>query len=149
MPSPPRYCTDDLPQGAFRLHGRVEFELEHPLLRTRAVGPFNKELVEALSRLVPQVFREMSVSGPWMELVQFEESMLAAPEVMQGFTAVLGELARQGLVARATAHVLNPEVEGTTVMAPLFAQAYAKAGLRYAHFTSEEEARAWLDRSTD
>jgi len=145
MVTPTFRSTDHGPATPFRIHGRVDFELCPPLLSTLAVGPFNQELVTALGKLAFEVYREMSASGPWMELVRFEESALAAPEVLRSFGSVLVQLAAQGLGPKAVAYVLDPEVEGTLLMAPLFAQSFAGAGILFAHFPSEPEARAWLE----
>lgn len=144
MPTPKRISTAALPSRTFRPHGRVDFELQPPLLLTLAIGPFNQELVQVLAELTPKVFREMSAYGPWLHLVRMDESALAAPEVLQSFGQLVLELAQQGIAPRATASVLDPDLEGAQLMAPLFVQSFARAGLRFAHFPTEAEARAWL-----
>ena len=47
--------TDDFDPLAFRPHGRVTFTIDDNVLICDAVGPFNKELIEAIDRLMQGV----------------------------------------------------------------------------------------------
>lgn len=136
--------TTEIPRPRFRAHGRVDFRIEGRLLLTEAVGPFNAELVLAVQALVREVNSEMAAGPPWGQLVRFHESALASPETLEQFTLLLCALRRENLAPQVTAHVLPPEVEGATLMVRPFQQCFEQAGLRYAHFATGGEARAWL-----
>lgn len=136
--------TDEIPRHRFRAHGRVDFRVDGRLLLTEAIGPFNAELVQAVQNLVREVFGEMAAGPPWGQLVRFHESALASPETLEQFTLMLCALRAQGLTPHATAYVLPPDVEGATLMARPFQQCFEQAGLRFAHFAADGEARAWL-----
>jgi len=139
-----RRSTDEIPHPRFRAHGRVDFHVDGPLLLTEAIGPFNAELVQAVQALVHEIYREMAAGPPWGQLVRFHESALASPDTLEQFTLALCALHAQGLTPHVTAYVLPPEVEGATLMARPFQHCFEQAGLRFAHFAGDGEARAWL-----
>lgn len=137
--------TDEQPAGRFPAHGRAAFSVDGRLLITEAEGPFNAELVAALRQPVLLAAEPLRAQGrPWGQLSRFRRSALASPEALAAFTQLLTEMHAEGVAPLFTAYVLGDEVEGATLMGPLFRRCFESAGLGFAHFAHEDEARAWL-----
>jgi hypothetical protein len=141
----PARSTDEEPRGRFPAHGRAAFSVEGRLLITEAEGPFNAELVLALRAPVTEASAPLRAQGrAWGQLSHFRRSALASPDTLVAFTALLTEMREAGAAPAFTAYVLGEEVEGATLMATPFRRCFQAAGLGFAHFGHEAEARAWL-----
>lgn len=137
------HTTDEFDPGKFRPHGRVEYEAQGQVLWARATGPFNAELMQALSDLVVATFPAMSAQGPWVNICTFNHSALCSPEVLTAFTGTMKQLVQMKIAPIGTAFVLPPEVDGALVMGPLYASCFKEAGIPYASFPSVELASQW------
>ncbi len=136
--------TDDFAPRRFRPHGRVEFVKQENVLICYATGPFNFELMEALSNVQKPVIEELIKQGKWGDVVILKESALVSPETLNAFEAYLMRLAGLGLISSATAFVLTPEVEGAQLMAPYFVEAYSNAGVELHVCDSFEQGLDWV-----
>ncbi|MDT9000925.1 hypothetical protein RQP53_16735 [Paucibacter sp. APW11] len=141
--SPNTYTTDQYDPGRFRPHGRVEYEEQGRILWSRATGPFNPELMQALSELVIATFPAMTAKGPWVNICTFNHSALCSPDVLLSFTATMKQLVQMKIAPVATAFVLTPEVDGAELMAPLFEKCFKEGGIPFACFPSIELAQQW------
>lgn len=139
------HSTDALPWRGFPAHGRVAFALAANRLSGDARGPFNEELVAQLRRLLPSLIQQLN-GAPWDHLCRFHDSALCSPEALSALGALLTELAQAGMAPRRTAYVMGAEVEGASLMRPLFEQGFQRAGLVFRGFDNEADAVAWLAR---
>ncbi|MBN8506060.1 MAG: hypothetical protein J0L58_16465 [Burkholderiales bacterium] len=137
--------TDEVTCGPFPAHGRATFTLDGRILVTDAEGPFNAELVAALRQPVLLASEPLRGQGrPWGQLSRFRRSAMASPEALAAFTRLLTEMRAEGTAPPFTAYVMTDEVEGARLMLPLLRRCFEAAGLGFAHFAQEDEARAWL-----
>lgn len=131
--------------GRFPAHGRAAFSVEDRLLVTEAEGPFNVELVRALRTPATEASAPLRAQGQvWGQLSRFRRSALASPDTLAAFAALLIDMRDEGVAPAFTAYVLGPDVEGASLMAAPLRRCFEAAGLGFAHFEREEEARAWL-----
>ncbi|MGM9484357.1 hypothetical protein ACS5PN_24390 [Roseateles sp. NT4] len=135
--------TDDFDPGRFRPHGRVEYEQQGRVLWCTATGPFNAELVEALKNLATSTFPAMAANGPWASICTFRHSALCSPEVLAEFTGLIRQLAAMNLAPTANAFILKPDIDGATLMRPLYEKCFRDGGVRYEAFTTAEQAAQW------
>jgi hypothetical protein len=135
--------TEQFEASRFKPHGRVEYVAEANWLYATAIGPFNEELMDALAAMANVWFPTMAAKGAWAHIVTFEKSAMCAPVVLARLSQAMRELVQLGVEPVVTAFVLPPSVEGALLMGPLYAQAFDKAGARFAYFPSFEAARAW------
>lgn len=137
--------TDDFDPGKFRPHGRVEYEQQGRALWCTATGPFNAELVEALKELATTVFPAMAAEGPWASICTFRHSALCSPEVLAEFTGLIRQLAALSIAPTANAFILKPDIDGATLMRPLYEKCFRDGGVRYEAFTTAEQAVQWAE----
>lgn len=135
--------TDDFDPGKFRPHGRVQYEEQGRVLWSNATGPFNAELIDALTDLVKSTFPGMAAKGPWVNICLFRTSAMCSPEVLTIFTAMMKQIVALNLAPTGAAFILTPDVEGASVMGPLYEKCFQDAGIRYASFSSIEQACEW------
>jgi hypothetical protein len=137
------YSTDGINPGKFRPHGRVEYEEQGNILWTRAWGPFNVELVEALNSLVRDIFPGMASKGAWVNICTFEHSALASFEVLENFSELVKQLVQLKIAPAAVAFVLPRDIEGAFLMAPLYAKCIIEGGVPFESFSNSEPAERW------
>ena len=144
MDSGEKRNTDQFAAGPFRPHGRVDIWAEGNVMRLDAVGPFNKEVVIALGATWNNLFDEMPVHGPFANIIVLRRSVVVSQEVLDAFGEFLHANNRAGRGASAVAFVVAPDVEGRSLMLPMFAATYAAAGRLFAAFETEAEADVWV-----
>jgi hypothetical protein len=136
--------TDDFDPQRFRPHGRVNFTREGDLVICEAVGPFNKELIEALASTELDLIQDMKKLPHWGDIVVIKNSALASPEALQAFTEYLTELGRNNMNSLVTAMVIDDDVEGGAFMATHLVNAYAEAGINLQIFKKLNEAKIFV-----
>ncbi len=139
------YSTDKISPGKFKPHGRVEYEERGNILWTRAVGPFNAELVEVMGALVRDVFPGMASKGTWVNLCEFEQSALCTPEALAHLTTLGRQLVQLKLAPSGIAFVLPHEIEGATFMGPHYAKHIREAEVRFEWFATVALAEKWAE----
>lgn len=145
----PLFSTGQVAISRFRQHGCVEYDPQGRLLFTTATGPFNAELIAALRELALATFPDMATLGTWAQYVSFHESAMASAEVLTGLAELLKHLVKLGVAPTVTAFVLPPEVEGASLMVPLWAKCYEAADMRFAAFEQSKDAVAWIASCLD
>ena len=125
----PAATTDDHSPSRFRPHGRVEFVKRENVLICYATGPFNVELIEAVSNVEAKLIEELVQQGKWGDIIVLKESAMASPGTVEAFASNVKRLVAQGVMSSATALVLSPEVEGAAFMSPLYVRAYSNVGM--------------------
>ncbi|MBK9235398.1 MAG: hypothetical protein IPO19_04735 [Rhodoferax sp.] len=139
----PRHRTDEFAQGAFQPHGLVEVWLDGRILRYDAVGPFNRELVRAIAKAQHDIMVAAKARGPCVEIVTIRESALVTSDGLAELAAILHDVNHQGLAPLAVAYVMAPEVEGASIMAPVFRSRYQSQGRVFELFDRLEDAQTW------
>ena len=136
--------TDDFDPQTFRPHGRVTFSVDGNVLMCDAVGPFNKELIEAIEGVELKLIDEMKQNEKWGDIVTISGSALGSSETLQAFTDYLKMLVAGNFISNVTAMVIDKNVEGAGVMTPYLIKAYADAGLKLTVFETLNEAKVWV-----
>ena len=144
MQKPEILTTDEFNRQLFRPHGRVAFAREGQVLVCEAIGPFNKELVEAVVGVTANLIAEMTQHGKWGAIIEIRKSALASSEVLAAYTAYLQQLVAAGVASCITAMVIAHDVEGCLLMQQHFVKAYADAGLLLAVFENVGDAKTWV-----
>lgn len=114
------------------------------MVRLDADGPFNKEVVIALGTTWRSLFAELPRRGAFASITVVRHSVLISQEVLDALGDFLRANTEAGQDAGAVAFVVAPDVEGRSLMLPMFAETYAAAGRRFAAFATEAEAEAWV-----
>lgn len=130
--------------SGFRPHGRVEFWAEGSVVRIEAEGPFNREAVQAVGLAMRDLFATMPPGQRFADVLEFRGSLLASPDALAAFADFLRAMSVAKTAPVAVAYVVGAEVEGRSLMLPIFAQLYAEHGRQFAAFLTHEEAGAWL-----
>lgn len=124
-------------------HGRVNVRLEAAVVRIEAEGPFNAELFEAFGRLVPPVYREAALGGPYVVIVHATRSLMMSKEAMADLARAIKAFQDGGFGPLASIYAVDNSVEGRELMLPLFARhIYEPARVPYTWFETEAEALA-------
>ena len=137
------YNTDNLKITQFDAHGSLSMQIEGRVLRSRARGPFNAEMLEATEVLESPLFAEMSLGGKWVEILEFWNSALATADALAQLDTYLQRIKVKGIAPLATAIVLGDSLEGAAIMRERYAAAYASADWPCAFFSTVDEAETW------
>lgn len=129
--------------GPFRPHGSVEMWKDGSVVHLIAEGPFNLETVHGVGRAMKELFATQPPQGRFVDILEMRTSIMASMEVMTAFGRFLAEMSSAKTAPLAVAYVVAPEVEGRSLMLPIFARVYAEHGRRFAAFETMAEARAW------
>ncbi|MBL8488952.1 MAG: hypothetical protein JNK22_17950 [Rhodocyclaceae bacterium] len=140
----PKKSVDEFATGPFRPHGRIEIWAEGNVVRLDAAGPFNKEAIVAMGATWRALFDGMPADGPFADLVTVHRSVMASQEVVDAFGGFLAANTAARQAPSAVAWVVDPEVEGASLMLPKFAAVYVAAGRNFRFFDNEPEAEAWV-----
>lgn len=130
--------------GSFRPHGQVEIWTEGSVVRIEAQGPFNREAVQAVGRAMRDLFAERPVGRVFADILVMRDSLIASPDALAAFEQFLAAMSAAGFAPEVVAYVVAPEVEGRSLMLPLFTEIYARHGREFAAFECMAEAEAWV-----
>ncbi len=145
----PHHCTDQFASGEFKPHGQVEMWLDGNILRYDAVGPFNRELVRAIAQAQHEVMLAAKARGACVEVVTIRESALVTPDGLAELALILQDVNLQGLAPLAVTYVMAPDVEGASIMAPLFRRRYQDQGRTFEIFEQMKDALIWAQAQLD
>ena len=139
-----RSTTDDINPRSFRPHGRVTFTVDGDVLICDALGPFNKELIDAIEAIEIKLIEELQINGKWGEIIIISGSALASADALAAFAAYLKTLVSNKLISSVSTLVINDSVEGAAIMTPHLVQAYSDAGSKLTVFETVNEAKVWV-----
>lgn len=128
----------------FRPHGEIEFWAEGSVIRIVAEGPFNREAVQAVGLAMRDLFTAMPAGQRFGDILEFRSSLLASPDALAAFAEFLQAMSASKTAPVAVAYVVSPEVEGRSLMLPIFTKLYAEHGREFSAFESMAEAEVWL-----
>lgn len=144
MSNKSRASTKEIPVKGFNPHGSMELEVSGQLNVMEAIGPFNVQLVLAGDVAQQKLDAELQQKGRWATMLIFRESALASFEVLTEIEGIVRRRMSQGLCPVGVALVLGNDVEGATLMRPLYLKAYVNAGVLTRVFDNVEDGKAWL-----
>ena len=144
MPRRPRHNTEQVEGGAFRAHGFMEVSVDAQLNIMEARGPFNKELVLAGDQAQEQIDPHLPRAQRWGSILVFKGSALATPDAIAAIADIVARRCAQGIRPVAIALVMAADVEGASLMAPHYLQAYARSGIPGAVFADVQAATDWV-----
>lgn len=136
--------SDDFATGAFPPHGRVELWAEGSVVHIEARGPFNREAVLAVGRAMRDLFADRPVGRVFADILVMRDSLVASPDALVAFEQFLAAMSAADFAPQVVAYVVAPEVEGRSLMLPLFSAIYARHGREFAAFEGMAEAEAWV-----
>lgn len=136
---PTRINVGQLPQGRFMAHGELQVWHHARLLCYEAGGPFNVEMVGAMSRAVGRLLQQWQPSEPYVVVTWWHGSLLASPEVLEAYHGLL-RLGRQVMAPElACLWQVGPEIEDAAFMKPLWKQVHDACGYRLEFCESDGE----------
>ena len=141
--SKPPLTTDNLKLSYFEVHGSLSIQIDGRILRSRARGPFNREMLEPVAVVEHPLFAKMTSGGDWVEVLEFWNSALATAEAFAALEHYLQSVKTAGIAPLATAIVLDDTLEGAAIMRERYAAAYASADWPCAFFSQSDAAEAW------
>ena len=144
-----RKSTDEVTASQFAAHGRVEMLFVGDFLLYEACGPFNKELFESLAVAQMDFLKAADHQGPWASICLVQGSGLTSPEGVARYEEMIRAPKPDKFTPLATAFVVPPDVEGGSLMLPLFAAIFARVGRPFKGFATMASARAWVDSQID
>lgn len=128
--SPSRINVGQLPQGRFLAHGELQVWHHGRLLCYEAAGPFNVEMVGAMSRAVGRLLRTWRPPEPYVVVTWWHGSLLASPDVLEAYHGLLRQ-GRQVMPAElACLWQVGPDMEDALFMKPLWQQVHDDCGYR-------------------
>lgn len=132
--------------SAFPPHGTVDQSTEEGvvggIIYIDATGPFNREMVDRIREVHTPTFRDAAAKGPFGHISTFHASMLATPDAFDAFAALIADWKAMGILPAASAYVVAPEVEGSTIVLTHYRRAWA--GLTFEVFERRDDAEAWI-----
>ena len=144
MPRRLRHNTHQIADGTFRAHGFMEVSVDERLNIMEAHGPFNKELVLAADQAQEKIDPHLPTADRWGSVLVFRESALATPDAIAAIGDIVARRCAQGIRPVAIALVMAADVEGASLMAPHYLQAYAHSGIPGAVFADLQVATEWV-----
>lgn len=137
--------TSDIPDARrFKAHGQADYEVEGRIVFVRAEGPFNEELVPALSQTIAKLITPLAMAGNWAQVITFHKSAMCSPSALQQFGNSLKARYLNPKTNPVIALVMSRDVEGAGIMPAVIRKCYGEAGLECQAFTSREDALAWV-----
>lgn len=118
----------------------MQLSVEGQLLLIKGAGPANIELVQEYQRQIVG-FRQQIMHAPWASLVLLSGTPIVPPDARQVFVETIKQAKAMHL--RATA-VVFVDIEFAELTKQFWQGIYIEAGVCYAFFDTEEEARVWL-----
>lgn len=130
--------------GLFKAHGRVALWTEGSVMHVQAEGPFNREAVLAIGVAMKQLYQSLPQDQNFAYLLEFRASLMASPDALAAYGEFLKAMSMAKRAPKVVAFVVAPEVEGASLMLPLFARLYAEHGRQFAAFETMAPAEDWL-----
>lgn len=139
-----KQTTSDIQgKSLFKAHGQADYEVNGRVVSVRAEGPFNAELVPAISQTVAKLLGPLMQSGNWAQIITFHNSAMCSQQALHDFAASLKARYTNPATNPVVALVMGPDVEGAGIMPAMICECYAQAGVTCRAFASQPEALQW------
>ena len=143
LPSAPKRSTREVKTSRFTPHGVVDIWMEGRLMHYEATGPFNTELVDCLAIAQRDYLLATRPQGAWVSMCTVVDNAMSSPDGVARYAEIMAASKPDNMIPVATAFVIAPEVEGGTIMAPLFTKIYADIGRPFQIFETMAAAQEW------
>jgi hypothetical protein len=140
-----RLNSNDFVRGPFPPHGRFSIWFDNGVYIYDVAGPFNDVAMAALASMREAAAIRWPVPpGQALALVRWHGSAMMSPEAFRLLSEGYQDYARSRRTMAAVAWVGAPDTEGLDLLWFHYETLYEQIGTRFARFTEEEPARAWL-----
>ncbi|TPH15608.1 sensor domain-containing diguanylate cyclase [Litorilituus lipolyticus] len=141
------YSSDRINPEKFMPHGRVEITLiDQHIVFYRAEGPFNQELMTAISEMESIALADFhKADKQWVKVVLFRNSCAAEPAFLADLSTYIKHVTQNNIAPLANAFIIPRNIEGAEKMPELFAQCYKDSGVNFKVFTQEIDALEWVN----
>lgn len=143
--SPPRIDVGQLPQGRFLAHGELQVWQHGRLMCFEASGPFNVEMVGAMSRAVGLLLQRWRPPRPYVSVTWWHGSLLASPEVLAAYRDLLKRGRRVLPAELGCLWCVGPDIADGPLMKPLWQQVHDDCGYRLEFLDSDAAMLARAD----
>ncbi|MET3107130.1 hypothetical protein AAKU67_002972 [Oxalobacteraceae bacterium GrIS 2.11] len=137
--------TDKTKTTRYNQHGRMESHVDNNILINEATGPFNAEIITAIQVIQHDLLQEIINHEQWAQVYIFHESVLCSPDTIEALRTYLANFKDSRNKPVATAFVMGPEVEGSSMMGPHYRQVYEEVHLTFQLFSTKTQALAWVN----
>lgn len=121
-------------------HGIYKIELDHNILFTDAIGPFNKDLITHYNKdLIHAV--ESVTCKVWGQIIVLHEMSLFTPEAEKEFRKTLTYRKEKGL---RVVCLITKECNSSEIVKWQFSQLYAEFDISYSFVDSYEVAKSFI-----
>lgn len=129
----------------FKPQAKLDVTADGHILRLEAMGPFNRALVIHLFLTGRNLLVDTVAKGiPYAVVIKFHGSLMMSPDSIKQLVELLDDSERRGGgPPLATAYVVQPEIEGLTLMLPILADVYRKTRA-FEAFSSQADADEWV-----
>ena len=141
--------TKEVAVNGFAPHGVIEISMDGDVMHYECTGPFNRELFDAMAVAQMAFLANLKHPGPWASIAIGRESVMASLDGIERYAELMKTKLPPELTAVATAFVMGPDVEGSTIMGPHFARIYAEIGRPFKIFPTLTEAIQWAQTMVD
>ena len=144
-----KISTKEVATTGFAPHGVVDISMEGDVLRYECTGPFNRELLDAMAVAQMAFLTNLKHPGRWASMAICLESVMSSPDGISRYAELMQTKLPPELTAVATAFVIEPGVEGGSIMRPHFTKIYAQIGRPFKIFSNLNEASQWAQAMVD
>lgn len=136
-----KFDTRDVVESKFPHHGEVLLQVQGEFVISECIGPFNEEIVP----IIVEVQSSLPNSGKnRKEILIFSESCLAIEEVFSKSKVEMQQARNSGILPKAVALVIGPEVEGKSLMENKYLDLYSSFMVPVGIFNTLLEAKNWI-----
>lgn len=141
------YSSDRVNPEKFMPHGRVEITLiDQHIVFYRAEGPFNQELMTAISEMESIALANFhKESKQWVEVVMFKNSCAAETAFLSELLSYINHISQHNIAPLAVAFVIPRNIEGAKSMPELYAQCFENSAIEFKVFHQEIDALEWVN----
>ena len=141
------YSSDRVNPKKFMPHGRIEITLiDQHIVFYRAEGPFNQELMAAISEMESIALADFHTADrQWVEVVLFRNSCTAEPAFLAALSSYIKHISKNNIAPLANAFIIPNNIEGASNMPKLYAQCFADSEIDFKVFHQEIDALEWAN----
>lgn len=138
------YSSKNFDDGSFRAHGNFDAHIEDDVYICSVRGPLNLEGIIALGKARRACFAQVKYSETIPTIVVLSNSMLMSPEAFSVYAENLKRDLESKKSTLVMAYVVPNDIEGRTIMMPLFSKIFAENNITWQIFEDVEEAKVWI-----
>lgn len=140
-----RIDASTLSRGGFMPHGELHVRHQGRLIVYEARGPFNVEMVHAMTRAVGRMLQAWRPPALYLEVSLWQGSLLGSPAVLEAFGDALRVSDAVMPRPQGTLWLVPPEIDDGALMKPLWQRVYEGYGRHIEFFSTEAALLARAD----